>query len=286
MGGKKSIDKSLDEVAKKISDTKLKGTKLIQWNQDRIEDLKGKSGKVGSLPLDLLKTNKNIRKVINEEDEDFKNLVTSISKHGILQPPVVTVYTNEHGVHSVLVVGGERRIRAARSLGYKDINCLVKQFDSNETRITASMAENLNRKSLDPIDIADCYFELNKKGYKQSELVKMFGRDRKTIGRYIKIAQWPEEVKDLIRGNLDKISVKYLMLLASKVYTDAEILAEITKKIGRISSGKIERKKPLNSRMKDYFHENNLSKKEIDLITNALIDLKLLKESSVNQKTC
>lgn len=276
-----SVEDGLTEVAKKITETNKKNSNRIQWTQDRIEDLKEKNGKVGALPLDLIKTHKNIRSDLNEKEEEFSELVESIKKHGILQPPVVTVYTNEHGVHSILLVGGERRLRAAKKLGFSSINCLVKQFDSNSTRLTASMSENMNRKDLHPLDIANCYFELNKQGYKQVELVKMFGRDRKAIGRYIKIAQWPENVKKLIREHPDKFNIKLLMTIASKSMDPIQLEQYFENMLSEDRSKK-PRLKPINKRVDEYFSEQNFSEEKRGFILQVLKDLSLIKEKTLN----
>jgi len=276
---KKNVETGLDEIANKIVERKKGKTNNVMWTQERIEDLKEKSGKVGSLPIDLIKTNKNIRKDLNEKDQDFGNLVESIRKHGILQPPVVTVYTNEHGVHSILLVGGERRLRAAKKLGHESINCLVKQFESNQNRLTASMAENLNRKELSPIDVADCYLELNKQGYKQTELVKMFGRDRKAIGRFIKIAQWPDNIKKLIRSNPTVFNTKYLMTLASRSLSPDTLADRIQLRLNPSKQAKV-RLKPISKRVDEYFAAQEFNKKEKELIVKVLHDLQILSTSS------
>lgn len=272
---KKCVESGLDEIAKKIVDRKKDKINNVMWTQERIEDLKEKSGKVGSLPVELIKTNKNIRKDINEKDQDFENLVESIRKHGILQPPVVTVYTNDHGVHSILLVGGERRLRAAMKLGYESINCLVKQFESNQNRLTASMAENLNRKELSPIDVADCYLELNKQGYKQVELVKMFGRDRKAIGRFIKIAQWPDNIKKMIRSNPTVFNTKFLMTLASRTLNPEALADRIECRLNPSKQTKV-RLQPISKRVDEYFAAQEFNKKEKELIVKVLHDLKIL----------
>lgn len=273
---KKPLENSLDEVANKIAKRNKGDSSLLQWTQDRIEDLKEKNGKVGSLPIGLIKTNQNIRKKLNEEEPSFLELVESIRVHGILQPPIVTVVTNEHGVHSVLLVGGERRVRAAKKLGFKNINCLVRIFDTQSTRLTASMSENLNRKDLDPIDIAECYFELNKQGYKQAELVKMFGRDRKTIGRYIKIAKWPDDIKEFIRDNLDNFTTKRLMELASKDLTDEIIRKNVFSQGEKVKV----RKASLDVRLNDYLEQKNFSQHDKNIIVSALVDLQVIKSKS------
>ena len=269
------LENSLDEVAVKIAKRQKKSDSiLLQWTQDRIEDLKDKNGKVGSLPVELIKTNQNIRKNLSEDEPAFLELVESIKVHGILQPPIVTVVTNEHGVHSVLLVGGERRVRAAKRLGFKNVNCLVKIFDTQSMRLTASMSENLNRKDLDPIDVAECYFELNKQGYKQSELVKMFGRDRKTIGRYIKIAKWPDDIKEHIRNSDNPVTIKSLMELASKNLESEEIRSRLMLPEG---SKPRKRKQAIDSRLIDYLNSKKFSAKDKSLIVEALVDLEVIR---------
>lgn len=279
MKRKSDPTEALNASAQRIAESMSKVPKESEWNQERIFKLYEADGKVGSIPLDLIKTNHNIRKVIDEESNEQKELVESIRTHGILQPPVVTVATNEHGVHSILLIGGERRLRAARSLAMTSVNCLVKIFEDPSMRLTASMAENINRKDLDPLDVAECYRALSEQGYKYSELEKLFGRNEKTIGRFIKIGRWPDEVKNLVRENSEKFNIRFLLAVASKKLTDEEVLQLIKEKIG---SNKKSERVAFVDRFNSYISEQKFSDEQRSFLLRVFGDLGILKASSQN----
>ena len=90
-----------------------------------------------------------IRKRIDEDDPAFKALVKSIRSHRILQPPIVAVITGENSFSSILLVGGEWRLKAAKAAGYHSLKCVVRIFDNQSTHLTASVSENMNRRDLE-----------------------------------------------------------------------------------------------------------------------------------------
>ncbi len=272
-----NVADSIDATAKRIAASLGKHQESDDWDQERIENLKGCDGKVGEIPISMIRTNQNIRKTIDESDSAFKELVESIHAHGILQPPIVTVVSSDNGLSSILLVGGERRLRAALAAGYTSINCLVRIFNSPTTRLTASMAENMNRLDLDCLDIAHCFLSLSDQGYKYAEIEKLFSRDEKTIGRYIKMARWPQATQELIRQNTDKLNARFLLSLASRKLSDANVAAEIERKISGTSnsdsSNVASRKAAFIAKFTSYCENKNLDKRDQDIIFRAFVEL-------------
>jgi ParB family chromosome partitioning protein len=274
-----NIANSIDEAARRISASLAKDPARTGWDEERIDNLRTCDGKVGEIPIDIIRTNQNIRKRFDEDSPQFKELVESIKTHGVLQPPIVTVVTNENERSSILLVGGERRLKAALKAGYQSINCLVRIFDSPSTRLTASMAENMNRKDLECLDVAHCYLSLHQQGYRYSEIQRMFGRDEKTIGRYIKMAKWPLRIQEKIRDNNAKFSARFLLAIASKTLSEAEVERAIDQRIDQSNAPKPLTKtkgKTTMNRFVSYCDANKLKKHERDLILNALVDLGII----------
>ena len=284
-----NVADSIDASAKRIAASLGKHQIQEEWDQERIERLKTCDGKVGEIPISVIRTNQNIRQRIDESDASFKELIESIRAHGVLQPPIVTVITNDVGHSSILLVGGERRLRAAQAAGHSTINCLVRIFDHPTTRLTASMAENMNRQDLECLDIAHCFLSLSDQGYKYSEIEKLFSRDEKTIGRYIKMARWSPTTQELIRKNGDKLNARYLLALASKKLSDADVAGEIERKISGASSPETPngggRKATLIAKFASYCKSKKLDKREQDLIFNALVELGVVDANQINTAT-
>jgi ParB family chromosome partitioning protein len=275
-----NVADSIDATAKRIAASLEKHRDSEEWDQEKIERLKSCDGKVGEIPISLIRTNQNIRKRIDENDPAFKALVESIRTHGILQPPIVTVVTNENGLSSILLVGGERRLRAAKVAGYAALNCMVRIFDNQSTRLTASVSENMNRRDLECLDIGHCFLSLSEQGYMYSEIQRLFDRDERTIGRYIKMAKWPDSVQNAIRDNQDKFTARYLLSLASRKISDEDLENEINVRISGEKTNEIKgnsgKELRLAKRLSNYFENKKLKQHEQDLIYAALIDLGFL----------
>src|SRR5262249_20007156 len=134
--------RSKPEPLEKIADV-IRGNQSADiggWPQEKIAALLKADGKVGLVPIGIIKIGENVRRQLDLGSPEHQQLIESVRQHGILQPPVVTVATNEHGVHQVLLVAGERRLHAAKAIGLTEIPCLVKIFDSVTTRVTAALA--------------------------------------------------------------------------------------------------------------------------------------------------
>ena len=100
----------------------------------------------------------------------LRELAGSISRYGILQPLSV----RRRGSCFELV-SGERRLRAAKLAGLKEVPCVILDIDSQESSILA-LVENLQRKDLDFIEEAEGLYRLiNHSGYKQEEVARLVG---------------------------------------------------------------------------------------------------------------
>jgi ParB/RepB/Spo0J family partition protein len=277
---RKNVADSIDGAAKRISASLHKTPSSDVWDQERIENLRGFDGKVGEIPIQIIKTNENVRKRIDENEPAFKELVESIRAHGILQPPIVTIVTSDRGHSSVLLVGGERRLRAASAAGYKAVNCMVRIFDSQTTRLTASMSENMTRKDLNCLDIAHCFLSLSDQGYKYADIEKLFSRDEKTIGRYIKMARWSPRIQEKIRDHPEKFTVRFLFSLVSKKMSESDLDKEIEARLAGknpAQDGSTKNKgAAMVSRFSSYCENKKLGNSEKELIYQALIDLGII----------
>lgn len=274
-----NVADSINATAKRIA-ASLEKTKVSdEWEQDRIEHLKSCNGKVGEIPINMIRTSHNIRKRIDEGHPDFKALVESIRTHGILQPPIVTV-VSEGGHSSILLVGGERRLRAAKVAGYQTISCMVRIFDSQSTRLTASVAENMNRKDLEFLDIGHCFLSLREQGYSYAEIERLFNRDERTIGRYIKMAKWPTVVQQMIRDHQDKFTARFLLTLSSRRISDSELIKEIEAKIqdgkAQEATAAAPKRQSIVKRFSSYCETKQLGQRDQELIYNALLELGIL----------
>ncbi len=131
----------------------------------------------------------------NFDEESLKELAASIKEHGILQPILVQ---KTGGTYTILV--GERRWRAARIAGLKDMPVIIKDVGKQEAAEIA-LIENIQREDLGAVEEAKAYRALIEE-YKmtQEELADRVGRSRTSITNSMRLLQLDEDVLALIES--------------------------------------------------------------------------------------
>jgi len=183
------------------------------------------------------------------EDEDFEELVKSIKERGILQPIIV----RKKGEELYECVAGERRLRAAKKAGLKEIPAIIKNFTDEEV-ILIALIENLQRKNLNPLEEALGYKNLMEKfGYTQEEIAEKVGKDRATVANLLRLLKLPSIIQeDLLEERLTVGHAKALLALdkeEKQIYVRNLILKkglsvrETEKLVGRLQKGEISQKK-------------------------------------------
>jgi ParB family transcriptional regulator, chromosome partitioning protein len=129
--------------------------------------------------------------------EELKELRESLKSSGLLQP--ITVRRRPDGVDGYELVAGERRLRAATSLGWTTISAVVKNLDDRQL-LGLALVENLQRSNLNPIEEAEGYDRLiTEFGHNQQSVAEMVGRDRSTIANMLRVLQLPTAVRQMVR---------------------------------------------------------------------------------------
>ena len=153
------------------------------------------------LPLDQIDFDPSQpRKFLGDENE----LASSMEKIGQLTP----IMARRHGDRYV-VVAGERRLRAAMTLGWKRIRAEVHDITQGDAFVL-SVAENVGRKSLSPIEEAQAFRTILQR-MTQAELGRRIGRDRSYISQKIRLLNLPEclqhflETGQLTEGHLRQV---------------------------------------------------------------------------------
>jgi ParB family chromosome partitioning protein len=132
--------------------------------------------------------------------EELKELQESLKSSGLLQP--ITVRRRPDGVDGYELVAGERRLRAATSLGWTTISAIVKDLDDRQL-LGFALVENLQRSNLNPIEEAEGYDRLiTEFGHSQQSVAELVGRDRSTIANMLRVLQLPTTVRQMVRDGL------------------------------------------------------------------------------------
>ena len=127
---------------------------------------------------------------------ELEQLTSSIEKLGLIQP--ITVKKNEN---RYTLISGERRFRAFQKLSKKSIPAYIRLANDQES-LEMALVENIQRKNLDPIEIAISYSRLTEElKISHDEMSKRVGKDRTTITNYIRLLKLDPIIQSGLRDN-------------------------------------------------------------------------------------
>ncbi|MBQ8250524.1 MAG: ParB/RepB/Spo0J family partition protein, partial [Alphaproteobacteria bacterium] len=128
--------------------------------------------------------------------EALADLVLSIKEKGVLQPLLVRNNPKEEGGYEL--IAGERRFRASKMAGLKEIPAIVKDF-SDKDALEVALIENLQREDLNPLEEAEAYKRLLEEfKYTQEELSKVIGKSRSHLANMMRLIDLPDEIKSMV----------------------------------------------------------------------------------------
>lgn len=128
------------------------------------------------------------------DEESLKELAQSIAAVGVIQPIVVTRRQNRYSI-----VAGERRWRASRLAGLKEIPAVVRDWDEI-MRLKAALIENLQRDDLNPVEEAMGIRALMEKcALTQEAAASVVGKSRSAVANSLRLLTLPTEVLDMLK---------------------------------------------------------------------------------------
>lgn len=126
--------------------------------------------------------------------EKLETLSDSIKKYGVLQPIVVKKLDN--GFYRI--IAGERRWRAAKLAGLKQIPVVIREFNDRET-MEIALVENLQREDLNPFEEARGYKELmDLFSLTQEQVAQKVGKSRSAVANSVRLLSLCDEIKELV----------------------------------------------------------------------------------------
>jgi ParB/RepB/Spo0J family partition protein len=162
---------------------------------------------INDIPISQIIPGKNDRTIFDESG--LRELADNIKEHGLIQP--ITVRSSKDGKHFE-IIAGERRLRACKLLGWQTIPAIVTALEDQEAS-AVTLAENIARKSLDPIDEACAYqSRIESFGWSIEDLSKYAGTSTIHIQFRLKLLKLIPEIQKLIRGG--NILIGYAQILA------------------------------------------------------------------------
>jgi ParB family chromosome partitioning protein len=149
-------------------------------------------------------------------DEHITELAESIKQQGVLQPLLVAPATNAEGTQYVLIAG-ERRWRASKSIGLPTVPCIVRQATPQQM-VEWAMIENIQREDLNAVELAQAYREfMDRFNLTQAQVAERVGQSRATVANTLRVLELPDEVQAmLVGGSLSFGHAKVLAGLAGQ----------------------------------------------------------------------
>lgn len=182
-----------------------KGLRSLLQNID--QDLKNTSGSLKNeiveqvttssrIPLADIQINpKNPRRDFDEQA--LQELSTSIKLHDIIQPLTVSKLPN--GKYQL--IAGERRFRASKLAGLKDVPAYIRQANDQQL-LELALLENIQRENLNAIEMALSFKRMMEElNYTQEQVAERMGKERSTVTNYIRLLKLPPDIQAAVRNN-------------------------------------------------------------------------------------
>jgi ParB family transcriptional regulator, chromosome partitioning protein len=136
-------------------------------------------------------------------EEGLSSLAESIRQYGVLQPLVVSRTDKEKpegGLESLYeLIAGERRLRASKLAGLKQVPVVIRHGDSNLTKLELAIIENLQREDLNAIDRAKALRKLIEEfGISHAETAAKIGKSREYVSNSLRLLSLPEHMQGAV----------------------------------------------------------------------------------------
>lgn len=249
------LGKGLDSL---IPDKKVKSTAA-----GKADDKSGKedAAKAGEITVKINDVEPNREQPRKDFDEDaLMELADSIKQFGVLQPLLVQKKKDYYEI-----IAGERRWRAAKLAGLKEVPVIVKDFTEQEI-LEISLIENIQRENLNPIEEAMAYKRLLEEfNLKQDEVAERVSKSRTAVTNSMRLLKLSERVQQMIiddmistghaRALLAVDDEEQQYMLANRIFDEKLSVREIEKIVKTLKNPKKEAKK---SEIEHMFVYNNL----------------------------
>ena len=190
-------------------DTKVEKTKNIKEKSSILID------------INLIKSNEGQPRK-SFDDEKILELAESIKSNGIIQPLILKKVDDEY-----IIVAGERRWRAAKAIGLKEVPAIVMNLTEKQV-LEISLIENIQREDLNSIEEALAYKKLiSDFNLTQEELSKRIGKSRVTITNTLRLLNLSEDVQQyIIEGVISEGHGRALLGI-----TDSKVQCELAQNV-------------------------------------------------------
>jgi len=217
------LGRGLDSLLKVYDEEQAKETKQEKTAERSITNLEMRHGDVEKIDINKIYTNPNQpRKTFDKES--LNELAESIKIHGLIQPIIVNEMPDGY-----MIIAGERRFRASKICGLKEVDAVVKNY-TNKQVAEIAIIENLQREDLNPVEVAKGIKQLMEEyGLTQEKVSERLGKSRSAIANSLRILTLYPEVLELVEKG--KVSFGHAKVLAA--ITDYATQIILAKKIAK-----------------------------------------------------
>lgn len=242
MAAKHGLGKGLDSlISAKVEDNPAKGNLSEDVSRETL------------IKITQIEPNKGQpRRNFNEDS--LQELADSIKQHGVIEPLIVQKKGKMYEI-----VAGERRWRAARIAGLKEIPVIVKEYSEQEV-FEIALIENIQRENLNPIEEAFAYKKLIEEfGLKQDDVANRVGKSRTAVTNSMRLLKLDERVQQMLvddmiasghaRALLALSDMEMQYQIAMKIFDEKLSVREVERLIKKLTEKAPEKpeKKPQNN---------------------------------------
>ena len=273
MAVKKGLGKGLDSLIPKTEDKKAPA------EQRTGENSVGEQAQ-GAVMIDIKKVEPNRDQPRKKFDEDSLNdLAESIKQFGVLQPLLVQEREDYYEI-----IAGERRWRAAKKAGIKEVPVIIKKLSDQEI-MEISLIENIQREDLNPIEEAQAYKRLlTEFNLKQDEVAERVSKSRTAVTNSMRLLKLCDEVQQMIID--DMISTGHARALisiedqeqqytiAQKVFDEKLSVRDVEKLVKNLNKPEKVKKEPVTDKALEVVYQDLEEKLKQSLGTKVSISSK------------
>lgn len=199
----------------------------------------------------------------NFNEDSLQELADSIKLHGVIQPLILQ---KKEGYYEI--IAGERRWRAAKLAGLKEVPAIIKEYSDKEV-MEIALIENIQREDLNPIEEAQAYKRLLKEfNLKQDEVAERVSKSRVAITNSMRLLKLSEEVQQMVvdeklssghaRALIAIEDEKLQIATAEKIFDEKLSVRETEKLVKDVLSPKVPKEKEV---FKDEFVYEEIKEK-------------------------
>jgi len=195
--------------------------------EDKQEEIRELTNHILMLPIEHIEANRDQPRK-NFDNIALTELAESIMVHGLIQP--ITVRRLHEKAYQI--ISGERRFRASKMAGLKEVPAYIRVANSQEV-LEMALVENIQREDLNALEIADTYTALQVEcNMTLEQIAERVGKERSTVNNYMRLRQLHNDVQTAVRDR--QISMGHARALAG-IIDDPLLQVAICKQI--ISKG-------------------------------------------------